>query len=127
MFREAILPGDRKGMPNGMRMTPSGEPEWAVRWRENISLLRALWKDTGRRPEELAYRLNVSKPTLQNWAQKHVGETQGPGLAHYAKIREWLGLDFLEPQSEDEIWEAMLRSVRDWPPYFHQDPLVRVS
>jgi transcriptional regulator with XRE-family HTH domain len=103
-------------MPNRVRGGPP-EPQWAVTWRENITLLRDLWKDTGRRPEELAFRLEVSKPTLQNWAHEGTGSVQGPGLAHYAKVREWLGLDFLEPQSEDEIWEAMLRTVGKWEPF----------
>jgi transcriptional regulator with XRE-family HTH domain len=85
------------------------ETDWATNWRENITILRDLWKATGRRPEELAFRLNVSKPTLQNWS--HGGHVQqGPGLAAYANLRTLFGLDFIEPLTEDEIWEALVQA-----------------
>jgi hypothetical protein len=108
LARRRVRRGPEDAM-NTARVITLPEADWSANWRANISTLRALWKASGRRPEELAYRLNVSKPTLQNWA--HAGyDKQGPGLAAYAKLRELFELDFIEPLTEDEIWEALLES-----------------
>jgi hypothetical protein len=107
LARRRVRRGPEDAVNTARTLAP--ERDWATNWRENITILRDLWKATGRRPEELAFRLNVSKPTLQNWA--HQGfDRQGPGLAAYAHLRDLFGLDFIEHLTEDEIWEALVRS-----------------
>ena len=81
--------------------------EWLVNFQANIDLLLDVWQRTGRMMEELAYRIGKTRATLYNWRKG----TYPPDMDGHMAIKEWLGLDFTEPHTEDEIATALVSAL----------------
>lgn len=77
-------------------------------WQENVTLLLDVWPETTSLiVESLSHYTQITKATFYNWRS---GKYQTSPDGFWA-IKDWLGLDFTEPHSRDEIRTALANAL----------------
>ena len=102
----------------------STEPEpWLVNFRENMNMLLTEWQRTHRMMEELAYRIGKTRATLYNWKNG----TYPPDMEGFVAIREWLELDFTQPQKPEDIVMALVSALSSDKGLYLEDLIIDVA